>query len=77
MAGRPAGKKTKGGMAGLGLAAFMIVCCAAIPLLAALVGSVALGTMLGVGAGAVGALVLGGVAVAWARRRKACEVDST
>lgn len=78
MAGRPAGKNAaNGGLAGVGLAAVMVVCCAAIPLLAALAGSVALGTVLGVGAGAAAALVLGGLVVARARRRRAREVDST
>lgn len=65
----------KGGLAGVGLAAFMVVCCAAFPLLAAFAGSVALGAALGVGAGVVALLVLGGLVVAAARRRRVCEAE--
>ena len=61
------------GLAALGIAAFAIVCCAALPLLAALAGSVAIGTVLGVGAGLVAAVLLVGLVVALVRRRRACE----
>jgi hypothetical protein len=61
------------GLAALGIAAFAVVCCTALPLLAALAGSVAIGTVLGVGAGLVAAVVLVGLALARVRRRRACE----
>lgn len=65
----------KGGLAGVGFAGIMVVCCAAFPLLAAFAGSVALGAVLGVGAGLVALLVLGGLVVAWVRRRRACDAE--
>lgn len=63
----------RGGPAAVGIAAFAVVCCAAFPLLAALAGGVALGTILGVGAGLVAAAVLVGLIVVRARRRRACQ----
>ena len=63
----------QGGPAAVGIAAFAVVCCAALPLLAALAGSLALGTLLGVGAG-IGALaLLVMLVVLRTRRRKAGE----
>lgn len=43
----------------VGLAGFAIVCCAALPLLAALTGGVAVAAVLGVGAGLVALVLLG------------------
>lgn len=60
-----------GGLAALGIAAFAVICCAALPLLVALAGGVAIGTVLGIGAGLVAAALLGSVVVARARRRRA------
>lgn len=59
-----------GGLAALGIAAFAVVCCAALPLLVALAGSVAIGTVLGVGAGLAAAVLLVGVVLARIRRRR-------
>jgi hypothetical protein len=61
---------TRDGLAAAGVAAFAVVCCAGLPLLAALVGGVALGTLLGVGAGVLAALVVGGALAARVRRRR-------
>ena len=61
---------SRSGLAALGTAAFAIVCCAALPLVAALVGSVAVGTVLGVGAGLAAAALLVGLAVVGVRRRR-------
>ncbi|MGH2715424.1 MAG: hypothetical protein ACRDM7_16335 [Thermoleophilaceae bacterium] len=63
----------QGGLAALGIAAFAVVCCAALPVLAAVAGSVAIGTVLGVGGGILAAVVLVGLAVARTRRRRVCE----
>ncbi len=60
------------GLAGLGMAMFAVGCCAGLPLLIALAGGVAVGT---VGGGVAGALVLGGLAALVTlkvRRRRAC-----
>jgi biotin transporter BioY len=56
----------RNGLAAVAVAVFAVLCCAGLPLLAALVGGVALGTLLGVGAGVLAALVIG---VALAARR--------
>ena len=58
---------TRERLAAVGVAVFAVVCCAGLPLLAALAGGAALGTLLGVGAGVLGALVIG---VALAARRR-------
>jgi hypothetical protein len=60
------------GLAGVGAVALVIGCCAAVPLLAALAGSVAVGTFIGVGAGAVALVALVGFLVLRSRRRAAC-----
>ena len=60
---------SQSGLAALGIAAVAIVCCAALPLLAALAGGVALGALLGVGAGVVAAVLLVGTVVARSRKR--------
>ncbi len=49
-------------LAGLGIGAFAVLCCAAAPLLLGVAGGIAVGTALGVGAGvlaAIAATVLG------------------
>ncbi|MCA1699057.1 MAG: hypothetical protein LC790_09220 [Actinobacteria bacterium] len=61
----------KRGLAGLGIAAFAVVCCAGLPLLAGLLGGIALGSVLGVGVGAL-AVVIVSVIVARGRRQRAC-----
>jgi len=55
-------------MAALAIAAVAVACCAAVPLLAAAVGGIAIGTFLGVGAGLAAALLLSAWAVARFRR---------
>lgn len=64
-----------GGLAAVGIGALAIACCAGVPLIAAVAaGSVAAGTLLGVGAGLVAAVVLAGVIVLRVRaRRRAAE----
>jgi len=74
---RGPGSSAKGGVAAFGIAAFAIVCCAGLPLLAAVAGGVALGTVLGVGAGLVAVLLLVGAVVMRARRRRACKAPSS
>ncbi len=59
------------GIPAIGVAAFAIVCCAGLPLLAALAGSVAIGTVVGVGAGIVAAVLLAAAVSLRSRRRKA------
>ena len=58
MSGRGKGKRSaQGGLATAGVAALAVVCCAALPLVIALAGSVAIGTVLGVGVGVAAAAV--------------------
>ena len=61
---------TRERLAAVGVAVFAVVCCAGLPLLATLAGGVAVGTLLGVGAGVLAALVVGGALAARARRRR-------
>ena len=61
---------TKNGVAGIGVAAFAVVCCAALPLLAALIGGLTAGAVAGIGAGAVAGIGLFVLARS-ARRRRA------
>ena len=61
---------TRDGLAAAGVAVFAVACCAGLPLLAALAGGVALGTLLGVGVGVLAALVVGAALAARARRRR-------
>lgn len=59
-----------------GVAAFAIACCVGLPTLAALVGSVAIGTLLGGAAGIVAAvLIVGAVAIRRRSRRTSCRID--
>jgi len=60
------------GLAALGIGAFAVVCCAGLPLVAGVLGGVALGSVLGVGAGALAAVVVIVLVVARARRQRAC-----
>ena len=57
------------GLAGVGAIALAIGCCAAVPLAAALAGSIALGTLVGIGAGAIALIALTALIVLRARRR--------
>ncbi len=60
------------GLAGIGVVALAVVCCSALPLVAAFAGSIALGAVLGVGAGVVALVGLVALVVLRARRRAAC-----
>lgn len=62
----------KMGLAALGIGAFAVVCCAGLPLVAGVLGGVALGSVLGVGAGALAVIVVIVLVVARARRQRAC-----
>lgn len=72
------GGKAGFGFAGLGVAAFMVVCCGSAPLLIALAGGVGAAALLGAGGALVAALlaVVAVVAVVRRRRRRACELPS-
>ena len=63
---------TKNGVAGIGFAAFAVVCCAALPLLAATGSTLALGSVVGLGAGVAAAAALIGMVVVRAGRRRQC-----
>lgn len=65
--GRPGGAAVRDGLTGVAVAAFAIACCAGIPFAAGLVGGVALGAWLGIGAGVLAVCVV--VAVATQARR--------
>ncbi len=62
----------KMGLAALGIGAFAVVCCAGLPLVAGVLGGVALGSVLGVGAGALAVVVVIALVAARARRQRAC-----
>ncbi len=62
----------KRGLAALGVAAFAVVCCAGLPLLAGLLGGIALGSVLGVGVGALAVVIVSALIVARGRRQRAC-----
>ena len=62
------------GLVALGAAALVIGCCVGLPLIVAVVGSVAAGALLGVATGIVGAVALGAVIALRIRaRRRSCE----
>ena len=64
------------GLAGVGIALFAIVCCAGLPLIAGgVASSIAIGAVLGVGAGILALAALVALVVIWAqrRRKRACE----
>lgn len=64
------GSGANDGLAAVVIAAFAIACCAALPLLATLAGSVALATILGIGAGVVAMAVLVALIVSRQRARR-------
>jgi hypothetical protein len=75
-ASRP-GEETSGGerigVAGVGIAAVLLACCAALPLIGGVIGGIAIGAVLGVGAGILALAALAAVIVITVRRRRACE----
>jgi len=60
------------GFAAFGVAAFAVGCCAGGPLLMAVTGGIALGTVLGLGVRVVALVGLIGLVVVRTRRRRAC-----
>lgn len=62
----------KTGLAAVGIAVLAVVCCAVLPLLAVVASSVALGTVVGVGASVVAFVGLTVLVVLRTRRRRAC-----
>lgn len=65
------------GLAALGIGACAVVCCAGLPLVAGVLGGVALGSVLGVGAGALAVVVAIVLVVVRARRQGACASESS
>ena len=61
----------KTGLAALGVGALFVVCCAALPLAAGVLGGLAIGATFGVGAGALALAVLATLVLLRARRRRA------
>lgn len=66
----------KAGGAGVGVAVLAVVCCGAVPLLVALASTVALGAILGVGAGILALAALAAAVTVQLRRRHACRTDA-
>lgn len=69
---RGAGNASKTGIAAFAVAALAVACCAGLPLLAALAGSVALGALFGIGAGVIAVVALTAVVIVRVRRRRSC-----
>lgn len=69
---RPAPSGAKGALVAVAVAVFAVVCCAGLPLLVAAAGSVALGSLLGAGAGIAAALTLLAVVLVGIKHRRAC-----
>ena len=70
--GASARSSPRTGLAAFAIAALAVLCCAGGSLLAAGAGGLALGAVLGIAAGVVAVVVLGGLIVLRARRRRAC-----
>lgn len=66
-----------GGIAALEIAAFAIVCCAALPLLIAFAGSLAIGSALGIGMGLVVLIALASAIILCYRRRVRCDAPGS
>ena len=63
--------RSKGGLAAVGLGALAVVCCAGGPLIVALIGGIALGTVLGVGAGVLAVSLVAALVIVRVRGRGA------
>lgn len=74
MRGRLLGGSAGGRLAAVGVAALAVICCATLPLLAALLGSFALGSVLGLGAAVAAALGVLALVLVRARRQQAGEL---
>lgn len=61
------------GLAGVGVGAFVVACCAAVPLVAGVLGGLALAPVIGVGALAVAVAFVG--PLVFRRRRGACATE--
>lgn len=72
---RNAAGAAKTGIVGLGIAALAVVCCGALPLLAALASILAIGATLGAGAGILAIAAVAGAVAIRMRRRRACRID--
>lgn len=70
---RNPGSTARGALAAAGLGVIAVLCCAAFPLAAGLIGALTLGAAFGLGAGILGVAALVVLAV-WARRRRRCAV---
>ena len=68
----PSTTSDKVGWAAAGIGVLAVACCAGLPLLVGLAGGLALGTVLGVGAGVLAVGVLMALALVRLRRRRAC-----
>ncbi len=66
----------KGGFAAVGLGALAVVCCAGGPLIVALIGGIALGTVLGVGAGVLAVSLVAALVIVRVRGRRASGAPS-
>jgi len=60
------------GLAAVGLGVFAVACCAGAPLIAGVLGGIALGSVLGIAAGIVAIIGLTALGVIRTRRRRAC-----
>ena len=69
------GRGEKLGLAGVAAAALAVVCCAAGPLLLAWVGSVAVGALVGIGAGV--AVLVSALTVLYLRRRSGTDKQAS
>jgi len=68
----PSDSTTKTGLAELGFGGFAVACCAGAPLIAGVLGGVALGSVLGIAAGIIAVIGLTALVVVRTRRRRAC-----
>lgn len=73
---RAAGAATSG-VAGPALAALAVVCCGAVPLIAAFAGTLALGALLGIGAGVLAIAAVAGGLLIRTRRSRSCIIPAS
>ncbi len=63
---------TRTGLAALSIGAIAVLCCAGLPLIAAVLGGIALGSALGLGGAVLAVVVVIALIVARARRQRSC-----
>jgi len=68
----PSDGAAKTGLAAVGLGVFAVACCAGAPLIAGVLGGIALGGVLGIAAGVVAVIGLTALVIIRTRRRRAC-----